>query len=113
MLADDGSAIVGFAARLDDRDHMHGVRWSEDGRQPLSGFEVISDYAGGVELDGPLAVVFGLPDRQLRYDATVRSFLPLRHRSDERTVRIGQALFDFDGPDGRACGWSDLTRPAS
>jgi hypothetical protein len=113
VFARDGSATVAFSARLDETSVMHGVHWSDEGRRPLTAFDVISDYAGGVELHPPLLMVFGLGGGQLRYEATVRSFLPLRHRSGERTVRIGQALFDFEGPSGRAAGWSDLTRPAS
>jgi hypothetical protein len=112
VLGQDGSAIVAFSARLADREQMHGVRWSEHGLQRLSGFRVISDYAGDVRISPSLSVTFELPDRQLRYDGSVRAFLPLRHRSGERTVRIGQTLLDFAGPGGPASGWSDFTRQA-
>jgi hypothetical protein len=100
-------------ARVNDQDHMSGMRWSDAGSRPVRSFQVISDYAGEVELREPVTMRFALAgdDQELVYDATVRSFLPLRHRSGEKTVRIGQVLFDFDGPAGRASGWTDLTRP--
>jgi hypothetical protein len=112
VLAQDGSAIVAFSARLAAQEQMHGVRWSADEMQKLGGFQVLSDYAGEVRIEPTLAMAFDLPAGRLRYDATVRAFLPLRHRSGERTVRIGQALLDFSGPAGPARGWSDFTRPA-
>lgn len=112
LLTADGSAIVAFSARLDGRESMHGVRWTEGGLERLTGFRVLSDYAGEVRISPSLAVVFEFPDEQLHYDASVMAFLPLRHRSGERTVRIGQTLLGFSGPGGPASGWSDFTRQA-
>lgn len=113
VLAGDGSAVVAFGARVDGREHVQGVRWSGAGLERLTAFELTSDYAGGLEIARPLGVVFGFPSGTLGYDGSVRAFLPLRHRSGERVVRIGQILVDFAGPGGVvAHGWSDLTRPA-
>jgi hypothetical protein len=115
VLADDGSAVVCFAAQLQGRDHFNGVRWSDAGCDPVTSFAVASSYAGEVELLEPLAIDIGIGggERKFHYDATVRAFLPLRHRSGEEVVRIGQVLLDFHGPAGHATGWTDLTRPAS
>lgn len=112
VLDGDGSAIVCFSARVEGIDHVSGVRWTDDGPEPVSAFAVHSGYAGEVELREPLALVVGVGGRELRYSAGVRSFLPLRHRSGERMIRIGQALLAFDGSAGPALGWTDLTRPA-
>jgi hypothetical protein len=111
VLGADGSGIVAFSARLDGDDHAHGVRWSEQGLERVSGFTVLSDYAGEETIGEALAVAFELPRRTLRYEATVRAFLPLRHRGVSGTVRIGQTLLEFSGPAGAAAGWSDFTRP--
>jgi hypothetical protein len=112
IIAQDGTALVAFAARLADREQMHGLRWTESGMQTVNGFELTSDYTGEVWIGPSHAMAFDLPDRRLRYDGTVRAFLPLRHRSGEHTVRIGQTLLDFSGPAGAGRGWSDFTRPA-
>ncbi len=113
LLGEDGSATVAFAARLDGRDHVQGVRWDESGLERLTGFELRSEYDGGFEIGERLTVAFRRPAGEVRYDGRVRAFLPLRHRGGGRTVRIAQVLVDFDGPAGAARGWSDLTRPAS
>ena len=113
LLGDDGSATVAFAARLDGRDHVQGVRWDGAQLERLTGFELGSDYDGGLEIGERLTVSFRRPSGEVRYDGRVRAFLPLRHRGGGRTVRIAQVLVDFDGPSGAARGWSDLTRPAS
>lgn len=113
VLDRDGSAIVCFSARVDGVDHVSGVRWTDRGLEPVSAFAVQSGYAGEAELHGPLAITVGTAGRQLRYVARIRSFVPLRHRSGERTIRIGQVLLAFDGPAGPAAGWTDLTRPVA
>lgn len=112
ILCDDGPAIVAFSARLGGAEHMHGVRWARDGLQQLARFEVETDYDGGVTISDPLSVTVGVAGQDVRYEGTVRAFLPLRHRSGEQIVRIGQTLIDYSGGSGRARGWSDLTRPA-
>jgi len=113
LIAADGSAIVAFSVRIDGRDHVQGVRWDDHGLERLAGFSVATDYAGGVEIGRSLGLTFTLPSGSLSYDGAVRAFLPLRHRSGERTVRIGQVLVMFEGSGDAAWGWSDLTRPAS
>jgi hypothetical protein len=112
VLAGDGSAIVASSALLDGEDHAHGVRWSEQGLERVSGFSVLSDYAGEETISDALGITFELPDRTLRYEGAVRAFLPLRHRGASGTVRIGQTLLEFTGPAGAGAGWSDFTRPA-
>jgi hypothetical protein len=112
VLDGDGSAIVCFAARLAGGERPNGLRWTDAGPEPVDAFEMRTVYAGEVQLQEPLSIVVGAGDRELRYDARVRAFLPLRHRSGEQTVRIGQVLLDLDGPAGPAAGWADLTRPA-
>ena len=113
VLDGDGSAIVCFSARLGGADHAGGVRWTPAGCEPVGAVMVDSDYAGEVELREPLALRFAVGGRELRYEARVRAFLPLRHRSGERAVRIGQVLLELDGPAGPAAGWTDLTRPVA
>jgi hypothetical protein len=107
----DGSAIAGFVARLDDAEFGAGVRWTSEGRQAADSLRVETAYAGEPELRGPLTVNVTAGGRQLVYEARVRAFLPLRHRRDDQTVRIGQALLELDGVTGTAAGWTDLTRP--
>jgi hypothetical protein len=107
----DGSAIAGFVARLGGAEFAAGVRWGSAGRQTVQTLRIETDYAGEPELKRPVTVHVAAGDQQLRYEARVRAFLPLRHRRDEHTVRIGQALLELDGVSGTAAGWTDLTRP--
>jgi hypothetical protein len=107
----DGSAIAGFVARLPGAEFGAGVRWGPAGLEPVQTLNVETEYAGEPELRGPLTVNVAVGERRLRYEARVRAFLPLRHRRDDQTVRIGQALLELDGITGTAAGWTDLTRP--
>jgi hypothetical protein len=111
IVASDGSATAGFVVRLRGTDLAAGVRWEASGPQTIRSLEIDTDYAGEPTLRRPLTIDIATAERRVRYEARVRAFLPLRHRREDRTVRIGQALLELEGPTGPAAGWTDLTRP--
>jgi hypothetical protein len=111
----DGTAITAYGEfEASGERSSGGVVITPDGVfHPITDYTVDTDYAGEATYAGrhtALVTAEGLPT--LILDGTIRHFVPVTQRTDERALRMGQMTVDFAGGRG---GWgvAEFLRPLS